>query len=360
MRNLTALTTAPDAALMAILAKNLATSRGESLSIRAREALVNAERTGAPQRVQTYLKALVGAGSTGDATLDGLVDANIIVTAFISTLRNRSVFYSLLDDGMVKVPLRTRFSAITASATAFIVGEGAAVPVSKLGIKGQTVDPARAAALVVLTDEMVRSAGPAGEAVISRELRRGVTAAVDAQFFDMVVDGDTPTFTGSGTGDAEDVRADLRRLLAAVAPTAESRIMFALAPDVARGAATLTGALGAYVFPEMGPTGGRILNTDAMVSDQLEPGTVMLLDSAGIVGNSDTITVDASGDTTVELRDDPTGDTIAPTGGTTMVSMFQTNSVAIMAQAYFGAERVRDNAVAVVTGASWGGDESGS
>ncbi|QPB21340.1 hypothetical protein [Rhizobium sp. 007] len=39
--------------------------------------------------------------------------------------------------------------------------------------------------------------------------------------------------------------------------------------------------------------------------------------------------------------------------GTNLVSMFQTNSVAVQALVAFAAERLRDNAIAQVTGIEW-------
>ena len=351
MRNITALAPAPNSALLAVVAKALAMTRGGEGGGHAQDALRYAEATGAPVVAQNYLKALVSAGATGDADLAGLADTRTIVTAFISSLRNRSLFYSLLDDGLVKVPLRTRISSVTADATAFLVGQGAAVPVSRMEIAEADLEPVRAAGLIVMTDEMLRTAGPAGEAMITRELRRVVTASVDDQFLALVVDGSTPTSVSAGN-DASAAAADLRTLFQAVGITGESRAILALAPDVALAASTLIEG-GSFVFPDMSPTGGRMINTDALVSDQLAAGTIMLLDGSGIAGNSDTITISASHDTSIEMRDDPVSSSTTPTG-TTMVSMFQTFSTAMLAQAYFGAERIRDNAVATVTGVAWG------
>ena len=50
----------------------------------------------------------------------------------------------------------------------------------------------------------------------------------------------------------------------------------------------------------------------------------------------------------------PTMDGTTPAGAA-VVSMFQTNSTALRATAWFGATVLRDDAVAEITGISWGG-----
>ena len=86
---------------------------------------------------------------------------------------------------------------------------------------------------------------------------------------------------------------------------------------------------------------------------------MLLIDGVGIAGESDAIKIDASDDTTIEMETEPTQDSTTPTASE-MVSMFQTNSVAIMAKAWFGAERIRDDAVARITNIMWGSTGSGS
>lgn len=352
MRNITAVAAhTPEPALLAVLAKHLAIAGGEGLS-RVESALAIGEERGAPARVQAHLKAVLAAGTSDDPALNGLADARIITTAFTTSLRNRSIFYRLMDGLLIRVPLRTRLSFTTANASAFLVGEGAATPVARMSLEGTMLDPVKAAGIIIFTDEMLRSAGTAGETMLTRELRRVTIAAVDEIFLDVVTDGDTPTIASTGNT-AVDAAADLRALFAAVALTAESAPLLAVAPDAALAASTMLTTGGGFLFPEMAPTGGRMLGVEAIVSDQVAAGRIVLIDGAGIAGETDAVTVEASNQASIEMRDDPVANGITPTA-TTSVSMFQTNSTAILVKAYFGAERFRDNAVAILTGVSWG------
>jgi HK97 family phage major capsid protein len=349
MRGVIATSQRPEPGLMASLAKSLALGGG-----RFSEARTVAEQLGVSDRVKNVIKSPVPAHWTGDPNVAGLVDAQHISTQFQAFIRNSSLFYRALDNGMVRVGLRERVGWTTATATGFVASEGAAVPVARMAVEAAGIKRLKANGLIVLTREMLRTAGTAGEALIARELRRAVSQSVDEQFIEIVLDDVTP-LPSNGT-DAQAAARDLADLLSAVQPTAESRLLFGASADVARAASTLLTASGGFLFPEMSPTGGRMLGIDVQVSDALDVGQLMLMDAGGIAGESELITVQASDDTTIEMESEPEGSAVEPTA-TEKVSMFQTNSTAIMSTAWFGAKRFRDDAVAIIDGIAWG-DES--
>lgn len=140
-------------------------------------------------RVQKAIEAM----TTGNAA--ELVDMTIIVGAFVQQLRNASVFYRLLD-GMVRVPFYSRVSLVGADATAWIVGEGKPIPVGRLELDALRLAPTKAASLIVVTDELLK--GTQSERNLTLALRRAISAAVDARFFGLVVDGDTSVIPSSG------------------------------------------------------------------------------------------------------------------------------------------------------------------
>jgi hypothetical protein len=76
------------------------------------------------------------------------------------------------------------------------------------------------------------------------------------------------------------------------------------------------------------------------------------VDGTGVVAATGEMELDASAQTSVEMRDDPTQASIAPTPAH-MVSMFQTDGVVLMAKLHFAVERVRTNAVAVLEQVAW-------
>ncbi|WP_161139678.1 phage major capsid protein [Propylenella binzhouense] len=322
-----------------------------------------AARIGAPDSVQRAIRSGVAARvdhaikssamHTGDPTAAGLTDVRTISTTFAASLRNASIFFSLLESGaMIRLPLETRLSATTARATAFLAGEGAAVPVRKLEVEGDLIDLQKAAGIIVLTKELVRSGGSAAEAFITRELRRAVSATTDEGFLSTVTDSGTPSIPSSGT-DAAAATEDIRALVTAVGLTVDSRPVFGLAPDVARQAALLSWTSGIKTFPDFDLTGGTILGVPAIVSDALASGTIALFDGQRLGGDLEAITVTASGDTTVAMAAEPTMDATTP-AATDVISLFQTNSVGALVTIWFGVRRLDDTAVAMVTDVSWG------
>ncbi len=302
----------------------------------------------ADQFGSTRVRKAVSAMSTGN-TAD-LVDAQIVIAAFLQTMRNSSVFLRLLDS-MVRVPFRSRISLIASDATSWIAGGGKPIPVTNTTLDQLHLTPQKAAALLVITEELLR--GTQSERNLTLALRRALAAAVDLRFLSTVIDGDTPTFASVGPT-AADAVSDVKQLLDAVQPTSESSLMFVMASDVQRAGATITNASGAFQFPNLTPTGGTLLGIPAMPSDQMIDGTMALIDATRIAGETGMIEVDASDQATIEMLDaalvqDSTTGTPAPG----LVSMFQTNSVAIRALLDFDAQVVRENAVAQVTGIAW-------
>ena len=65
------------------------------------------------------------------------------------------------------------------------------------------------------------------------------------------------------------------------------------------------------------------------------------------------VAVDMSREASLEMQSDPTGDSVNGTG-TELVSMFQTNSVAIRAERWINWKRRRTAAVAVISGVNYG------
>lgn len=73
----------------------------------------------------------------------------------------------------------------------------------------------------------------------------------------------------------------------------------------------------------------------------------VLIDASAIVGDSETVAVDASEQAALQMITNPAN------GAQQLVSMFQTNSTALLATRWFGFELIRDGGVCVLTGAAW-------
>lgn len=316
------------------VAKYLLATRGDGVAAHALAA--NAR---APSRVLNILsKAAVG-GITTDGGGEALVDISVAQSAFFGSLRTRSVFFRMLDQGFRRVPLRTHLGIISASATAWIVGEGDPKPLSRLTLSNPALMPKKAVALIVTTDEIARDTSAAGQSLVSQELRAAVSDTVDAEFFDEIMTG-APSIPSSGADQAS-MAADLRALLAAVNATGAGALFWAASVDTANRLALINDGKGA-----MSPTGGEFLNLPALVSGAIPAGTLRLVNASAIAANADSISLDASGQVSIHMRDDPDAEAA-------LVSMFQSNGVALKAEVSFGVEKTRADAVAEITGIEW-------
>jgi hypothetical protein len=174
-----------------------------------------------PERVRRILKAAVTAGSTGDADFAGnLIDYRVAVAGFVESLRSIGVFDRLLSD-MLRIPLRTRFAAMTIVASGSLVAEGAPKPITTLALETPTLEPTKASAIIVVTDEMARAATEAGMAFFGRELRRAVAFSTDDTFLTTLAASVTPI--ASAGSDADAIREDLRAMILSANLKADSK-----------------------------------------------------------------------------------------------------------------------------------------
>lgn len=297
------------------------------------------------RRVETVLRAAVDAGTTADPGWAGsLVDYRQIAAGFIEGLRSVSAFDAMLPFAR-RLPLRTALAIVTATASGSTVAEGALKPITRLTLAAGGLEPQKATSIVVVSDELLRFGFSAAVDLLNAELRGGVSASTNQKFLSDLADGIVPV---SSTGDP---LADLRAALAVVSTQGTSRSFWIVSPAVAVQLATYSGSDGKPAFPTMTPNGGNIQGVSVLVSDQVPEDT----------NGPQSLIVDASqlalGDEVVTLRSTRQGDLVmdsAPgSGEQEVVSMFQTNSAALLAERWFGSQRLRDSAVHVISGADY-------
>jgi hypothetical protein len=98
---------------------------------------------------------------------------------------------------------------------------------------------------------------------------------------------------------------------------------------------------------------GEMANLPAIVSSGVPAGNSYLVDASGIAADGGPVTVNTSQQTSILMDTAPSMNSDTPTLAT-MVSMWQTNSTALIANLRF-AQVLRDDAIAVITGVNWGG-----
>jgi hypothetical protein len=294
-------------------------------------------------------KAEVAAGATVSGNWAEILTASDGASAeFFALVRERSILGRL--PGLRRIPLQTRIIEAVSGFTAAWVGEGKAVPVSGATYAQKALPPLKVAALTVQTDELLRSIDPAAEIAIRDDLVNAVVAAINESFLDPENDGEAGVEPASITYGAPDLSAtnngsaDLKRLIKLFPGSLERAVLI--------GSPTSFAALhDPDELPGLGVRGGNALGIPA-VAIEAAGTTLTLIDPAGIAIGEGSTDLRVATHANIEMLDsDLTGDAVGvvpPTAAST-VSLWQTNSVALMAEQFVNWKVARPS-VAVLEG----------
>lgn len=320
-------------------------------------ALGAAKAKGAPRLVIEALeggaegltvKSAIAGGSTTDATWGGPLEAiRSLSSEWFATLRTVSALDALLPD-MQRVPPNQNYGITTATGTGHVVSEAAWKPLTKMAFAAGSLGPQKAMALVAVSQDLVNFGAASGYTLIENELRGAVAAASDVTVVTALLAGLTPL---ESTGNA---RTDISAALAAVPLKQTSKPFVLTSPDVVKQLAMLGSSDGPPAFPDVSvPNGGSIsgmplLGLDAL-ADFGDDGTLLLVvDANQIAGDAGALDLTVSNQATLQMSDAPAN------AASNLVSMFQTDSVAIMGERWFWLQKVRQNAVAAIKGVGYG------
>lgn len=324
--------------------------------------------------VAMVLKAAVAAG---DTTTSGwaseLVYNQNITAAFLEYLRPQTILGKI--QGMTRVPFNVRWGTQTGGSTGYWVGQGAPIPVSKLTTGADTLGIAKAAGLVVLDKELIMSSAPSAEMLVRNDLAKTIAQFLDVQFIApdyaavanvspaSITNGVEP-MAASGTA-AANLRTDAQNLFATFDTNnlEGPDFVWITTPKVARAISMMLTSLGEPLYPTVTPFGGTFMGYPLIVSlssmmvgsPVTGEGNLLALVHAPSIAMADEggITIDASEEAAIQMLDNPTNTSTGSTTATTMVSMFQTNSVALRATRFINWKKRRSVAVQYIKDAAY-------
>ncbi|WP_312838438.1 phage major capsid protein [Pantoea piersonii] len=341
-------------------AKSLAAANGsrtEALEIAKRQYPRDA-------KLHHVLKAAVGAGTTTDPQWAGsLVEYQEYAQDFVEFLRPQTII-GRFGQGNIpalrQVPFNIRIPAQTSGGSASWVGQGKAKPLTRFDFESITFGFSKVAAIAVLTDELIRFSNPAADALVRNSLAEAVIARLDADFVNPAkaevanvspasITNGAQQIPSAGSPDTDSTNAFQVFIDAGLQPTGGVWLM---SSTTALALSKRKNALGQKEYPDMTMFGGTFEGLPAIVSQYV--GNLLVLVNAPDIYLADDggVAVDMSREASLEMESEPTGDSVTPTP-TEMVSMFQTNSVAIRAERWINWKRRRTAAVAVITGVNY-------
>ena len=335
---------------------------------------VAAAMYGSDSEVAAFFKAAVPAGTTiaGNwaANLIGAETGGAAVAAFLEYLRPRTILGRFGTNGIPalrSVPFRVPIVTQTGAGAGYWVGESKAKPLTSFTFTRTTLSPLKVANICVLSMENIRYSSPSSDAIVRDQLAAALRARLDTDFINpakTAVAGISPASITNGAAsivssgdDADAIRLDIRSLLAKfnAANNPVTSGVFVMTSACAQALAMMVNPLGQQEFPTMGPTGGTVYGMPVIASDYVPAALVVLINTEDIfLGDEGEVAIDTSQEASLEMSDAPTHDSSTPTA-VSLVSMFQTNSVAVRAERIINWMRGRTQSVAYLTSADWGG-----
>jgi HK97 family phage major capsid protein len=314
-------------------------------------------------------KAAVTAGSvvSGNWAADLVLTEGGAFADFAEYLRPETILGKI--QGLRRVPFDTALGISTSAGSGYWVGEGQPKPLTSFNFDKTSLTPLKCANIVVLTEELLRRASYSAETEVRTEMRNALVSLIDTAFIDPTnagtanvkpasVTNGAPHSAASGTGDADDLRSDLRSLINEfiVANSQGGPIVLVMRATDALAAGMMVNALGQPEFPRISMNGGELFPGLSVITSQTVPsGVVAALQPNDIyLGDDDGFMVDVSREASLQMLDNPTNASADGTA-TAMVSLWQTNSVGFRCERIINWKKRRATAVAYLTGVAWGG-----
>jgi HK97 family phage major capsid protein/HK97 family phage prohead protease len=306
--------------------------------------------------VALYLKAAVAAGNTTDATWAGpLVNQNIS-NDFIALLRPATILGKV--PGLRTVPFNTKVPAQTAGGTYGWVGEAKPKPVTKLAFGTASLSIAKAAGIIVLTEELVRLSNPAAEDLVRADMIAGIAQFLDSQFIDpavAAVAGVNPASITNGAPTAAATASPLADILGLISHFATNNISVAGVTFIMSAANALslsfrTNLDGSPMFPGIGIDGGNYRGLTFITSQAAGGNVIALQPSLILYADDGGVTIDASREASLQMDSAP----MSPADATTVyISLWQNNLVGLRAERFINWAKANANAVKYLTAAAY-------
>lgn len=294
------------------------------------------------------VKDAIGALTTPDAFA-----YRTIGTVYVEQLRHFGVFDRILADGARRIPLRTAIRSTTLVPEATARNEAAPTPLTSMNLAADRLTPRRASGIVVMSNGFVDAGGAPLEAHVERELRRAVIAATDKQFLAGLVAQAATAMSWASSGDtANEVRADIKGALAVLGVTQESRPFIVASGARVRSMSFMLDADERLAWPDLTWAGGSVMGIPVLPTSALADDVVIVIDAARIAADTGVVEIRASAQGSLRMRDFRETADDDETG--TVVSLFQSDLVALFAERNFGFAPIDDAATVVLTDLAWG------
>lgn len=322
-----------------------------------------------PNLAEMLVKAASAPGSTTDSDWAApLVVYQNMANEFIELLRAETILDKIV--GMRRVPFNISIPRQTQAGTVGWVGQSKPKPVGELKFDQVTLGMAKAAGIIVLNEELVRSSDPSAEALVRADLIATMAEYLDTQLLDpsvaevsnvspaAITNGVTPV-DSTGTNYAALV-ADVKTVFAAftAANIKRAGMVAIMSETQAQALSMMLNALGLRSLPDVNMSGGTLFGIPVITSENVpldggspEGGRIIFVSAPNVLLADDGgVAIDVSREASVQMNtapDDP------QTASTVMVSLWQNNLVGLRAERFINWKKRRDAAVQFINDANY-------
>jgi HK97 family phage major capsid protein/HK97 family phage prohead protease len=306
--------------------------------------------------VGLYLKAAVAPGTTTDATWASPLVNQGISNDFLELLRPATILGKIPN--LRTVPFNTKVPMQTAGGTYGWVGESKPKPVTKLAFSSDSLGIAKAAGIIVLTEELVRLSNPSAEALCRRDMIAGIAQFLDTQFIDpavAAVAGVNPASITNGAPTAAATTNPLADIMSLINHFATNNIpvdgvAFIMSASNALSLSFRSNLDGSPQFPGLTINGGTYKGLTFVTSQAAGTNVIALQPDLILYADDGGVSIDASREASLQMDSAP----MSPADATTVfVSLWQTNNVGLRAERFINWKRVNANAVKYLTATAW-------
>lgn len=317
-------------------------------------------------------KSAVGAANTlnsNDAWAGNLVlDGGAYFADFVEYLRERSVL-GQISPRLRTIPFDTQVLIQGTGGSAGWVKEGESKPVTKWTYTRTKLPPYKVAAIAAATEETLRRASVAADTLIRDELARACSSTIDSTFVSATAGATDERPAGiryniaglnnlSAGSTVADIRCDIAQFLSSLAEDnlSVSGAFWIMPETTAIHLSLIANEVGNAAFPGVTPTGGTLAGLPVFTSQHVpvsSAGAVVMLVKGDEIFLADEggVRVSVSDQATLVMDSAPAMDSTTPTGaasdsnGTSLVGLWQTNSVAFRVERIINFARRRAEAV---------------
>jgi HK97 family phage major capsid protein len=238
------------------------------------------------------------------------------------------------------------------------VGEGAPKPVGNLQLTSANLGIAKAAGIIVFSQELAKLSNPNIEQVVNNDMVKGMAQYLDQQFIDPTVAAVANVSPASITNGAVSIgsagtsganaETDFKALVGSLIAVNQSleNVTLIMSETNALALSMARTTNGEPYFPNLTMNGGNIGGIPVLTSQAAGTTVAMIVPSEILYADEGGVDIDVSREASVEMDTAPTSPAVA---ATVMVSLWQLNLIGMKAERWINYKRARAAAVRYTT-----------